>query len=62
MPPASRSEDDPDLTTWNTNSTVGEIGSRNHRDLADGTWDASHGHLRTQPTFEGSLILVTSQP
>jgi len=38
MPPASRSEDDPDLTTWNTNSTVGEIGSRNHRDLADRTW------------------------
>jgi SAM-dependent methyltransferase len=32
------------------------------RDLADGTWDARHGHLRTQPAFEGSLILVVSQP
>ena len=32
------------------------------RDLADGTWDDRHGHLRSQPAFEGSLILVTSQP
>jgi SAM-dependent methyltransferase len=32
------------------------------RDLADGTWDRRHGHLRTQPAFEGSLILVTWQP
>jgi len=32
------------------------------RDLADGTWDRRYGHLRTQPAFDGSLILVTSQP
>jgi SAM-dependent methyltransferase len=32
------------------------------RDLADGTWDRRHGHLRTQPAFHGSLILVTTQP
>ncbi len=32
------------------------------RDLADGTWDRRHGHLRTQPAFDGSLVLVTSQP
>jgi SAM-dependent methyltransferase len=32
------------------------------RDLADGTWDRRHGHLRTQPAFEGSLILVTARP
>jgi SAM-dependent methyltransferase len=31
------------------------------RDLADGTWDRRHGHLRTQPAFDGSLILVTTQ-
>ena len=31
------------------------------RDLADGTWDDRHGHLRTLPAFYGSLILVTSQ-
>jgi SAM-dependent methyltransferase len=30
-------------------------------DLADGTWDHRHGHLRTQPTFDGSLILVTAR-
>ncbi len=28
------------------------------RDLADGTWDAEHGPLRTQPRFEGSLVLI----
>jgi SAM-dependent methyltransferase len=32
------------------------------RDLADGSWDASHGHLRTQPFFEGSLRLIVGQP
>jgi SAM-dependent methyltransferase len=32
------------------------------RDLADGTWDDRHGHLRTLAAFEGSLILAISQP
>lgn len=32
------------------------------RDLADGTWDAKHGHLRKQPFLEGSLVLVVSTP
>jgi SAM-dependent methyltransferase len=32
------------------------------RDLADGTWDDRHGHLRTLATFDGSLILAISQP
>ena len=32
------------------------------RDLADGTWDRRHGHLRTQPALDGSLILVTARP
>jgi SAM-dependent methyltransferase len=27
-------------------------------DLANGTWDREFGHLRTQPTFEGSLRLI----
>ena len=31
-------------------------------DLADGTWDRRHGQLRSRPTFDGSLILVTSAP
>jgi SAM-dependent methyltransferase len=32
------------------------------RDLGDGTWDRRFGHLRTQPTFNGSLVLVVSVP
>lgn len=28
------------------------------RDLADGTWDARHGHLRGQPELTGSLVLI----
>lgn len=31
------------------------------RDLADGTWDAAWGHLRTQATYAGSLVLVVSE-
>lgn len=30
------------------------------RDLEDGTWDARHGHLRTQPEFEGSLQMIVA--
>lgn len=29
-------------------------------DLRSGTWDATYGHLRTQPAFEGSLQLIVS--
>lgn len=29
-------------------------------DLSDGTWDRRYGHLRTQATFEGSLVLTPS--
>lgn len=32
------------------------------RDLGNGTWDRQHGHLRTQPTFHGSLRLLIAQP
>jgi SAM-dependent methyltransferase len=31
------------------------------RCLADGRWDARHGHFRTQPAFDGSLRLVLSR-
>lgn len=31
-------------------------------DLADGTWDARHGHLRTQPFFNSPLRLVVGHP
>lgn len=30
------------------------------RDLQDGTWEKQHGHLRSQPFFEGSLRLVVA--
>lgn len=30
------------------------------RDLQNGTWDANHGVLRTQPHFEGSLVMIVS--
>ncbi|MFS2030122.1 class I SAM-dependent methyltransferase [Curtobacterium sp. CT11-45] len=30
--------------------------------LESGEWDRAHGALRTQPTFEGSLVLLTAQP
>ena len=32
------------------------------RDLADGSWDRRHGHLRSQPFFKGSLKLVVGRP
>jgi hypothetical protein len=31
-------------------------------DLASGEWDARWGHLRTQPTYEGSLRLLVARP
>ncbi len=31
------------------------------RDIADGSWDASYGHLRSQPFFEGSLRLIVDR-
>lgn len=31
-------------------------------DLATGAWDARHGHLRSQPTYTGPLVLVTANP
>jgi hypothetical protein len=41
---------------------VARFESRLARDLADGTWDARHGRLRTQPFLEGALVLVVSTP
>jgi hypothetical protein len=31
-------------------------------DLASGAWDARYGHLRQQPTFDGSLRLIVGHP
>lgn len=32
------------------------------RDLADGTWDRTHGRLRSLPEYDGSLRLIVSEP
>ena len=32
------------------------------RDLASQEWDTRHGHLRTQPSYDGSLRLVVAHP
>jgi hypothetical protein len=29
---------------------------------ASGVWDARHGHLRSQPAYEGGLRLVVARP
>ncbi|WP_328459277.1 class I SAM-dependent methyltransferase [Streptomyces sp. NBC_00448] len=43
--------------------TVGERFERTlGADLDSGAWDARHGHLRTQPSFGGSLRLVVGRP
>jgi hypothetical protein len=39
-----------------------QIVRRLERELASGEWDARHGHLRSQQTFDGSLRLVISEP
>jgi SAM-dependent methyltransferase len=31
-------------------------------DLDSGAWDRTHGHLRTQATFTGSLVLIVNEP
>lgn len=31
-------------------------------DLAGGAWNAAHKHLRTQPHYEGSLVLIVGTP
>jgi hypothetical protein len=42
--------------------TVARFEAHLRRDLADGTWNARHGHLRTQPFLEGALVMVVSIP
>jgi SAM-dependent methyltransferase len=43
-------------------SVVERFERRLGADLASGAWDARHGHLREQPTFEGSLRLIVASP
>jgi Methyltransferase domain len=41
--------------------TADEYVRRLAADLADGAWDRAYGHLRSQPTYDGSLVLVLSR-
>ncbi len=36
--------------------------SRLAADLADGTWDKRHGHLRRQSSYDAGLVLMVSRP
>jgi len=43
--------------------TVASAGLRRLADdLANGSWDTRHGHLRHQPSYTGPLVLVTAEP
>jgi SAM-dependent methyltransferase len=39
---------------------VDRVAAEVERDLADGTWDARHGHLRTLDTYDAGLRLLVS--
>jgi hypothetical protein len=41
---------------------VARFEARLAADLADGTWEARHGHLRRVSAFEGPLVLVVARP
>lgn len=43
-------------------ATVDRFVDHLSRDLASGRWDARHGHLRTQPFFDGPLRLIVGYP
>lgn len=58
LDPAARSS----CSAWSfvEESTCSSYIERLRGDLADGTWDLRYGELRTQPTFDGSLVLIIS--
>jgi SAM-dependent methyltransferase len=41
--------------------TADEYTEHLRADLASGAWDARHGHLRSQPYLDGSLVLVRAE-
>ena len=47
--------------SWTT-TVVARFEQRLAGDLASGRWDERWGHLRHQPTYEGSLVLVVAEP
>lgn len=70
-PPSRRhhggpSKRDPDSGPGLPQNSVHRTGSRSAPvtagPLASGAWDEEFGHLRDQPTYEGSLVIVRSTP
>ena len=59
---------DPDArranSAWSFVDAVAEAAAveRLRADLESGAWDSRHGTLRTQPHFEGSLLLIVAEP
>jgi hypothetical protein len=43
-------------------SVVQRVVAAVRRDLADGTWDARHGHLRRLDAYDAGLRLVVNMP
>lgn len=52
------------MSAWSfVEPTTVETGlDRLRADLANGAWDERHGHLRTQPEFDGALRLIIGRP
>lgn len=48
------------MSSWTLidQSIVERFRERLRRDLEEGSWDREFGHLRTQPTYEGSMRLI----
>ena len=44
-----------------TRPRTGRFAEQLGGDLDSGRWDDRFGHLRSQPTFDGSLVLVVSE-
>jgi SAM-dependent methyltransferase len=49
-------------SAWNFVADPEAAVTRLRADLASGAWDVRYGHLRTQPSFAGSLRLVVGRP
>ena len=51
-------------SAWSFVDAVAETAAveRLRADLESGAWDARYGALRTQPHFEGSLLLIVAEP
>lgn len=51
-------------SSWNfvSEQSVADSIARLENDLREGRWDEKYGHLRSTPTYSGSITLVVGQP